>query len=98
MRVWQAVARRLVCKLPDGQRMRMAADTIAWFYADQPPEERQARISTLGPRLLERIEAGQIGLWPVLYYHLLRFPALHGLRRWTFSGGARWGQKTSQAR
>ncbi len=97
MSVRQALARGLVRRLPAHRQVRMAADTIAWLYADQPPDERKARAETLAPRLLERIQAGQIGLRLVLYYHLLRLPALRRLRPWILSGGAQRGRESGSS-
>jgi len=52
------------------------ADLITWLCADLPPAGQREKIEWLGPRLLERICKGRIGLPLVVYYHLLRLPNL----------------------
>ena len=56
--------------LPADDQARMAADLIAWLYADLPPAEQQEKIEWLGPRLIEMIRKGCFGLSLVACYHL----------------------------
>jgi hypothetical protein len=83
----QRLTRSLAQWLPAPLRERMAADAIVWLFADLPPAERQARVTRLAPRLLARIQAGQIGLRLVVAYHLLRLPGLGRLRPWVLTAG-----------
>lgn len=55
------------------------ADLITWLCADLPPAGQREKIEWLGPRLLERICKGRIGLPLVVYYHLLRLLPLRWL-------------------
>lgn len=57
----------------------MAADVVAWLWAGLPTAQRQEKIEKLGPRLLKRTRAGQLGLQLVVYHHLLRLPPLRWL-------------------
>ena len=84
MEIMKALTRALLNRLPAGEQERMAADVVAWLCADLPARQRQEKIEKLGPRLLERIRAGQLGLRLVVYYHLLRLPPL----RWLDPRGA----------
>jgi hypothetical protein len=79
MEIKEALTRALLNWLPADEQERMAADVIAWLYADLPTVQRQEKIEKLAPRLLERIRAGRIGLRLVVYYHLLRLPLLRWL-------------------
>jgi hypothetical protein len=81
MRIKQALTRVLLNWLPADARERMAADVVAWLCADMPTARRQEKIEKLAPRLLKRIRAGRLGLWLVIYYHLLRLPPLRWLDR-----------------
>jgi hypothetical protein len=82
--VWikQALTRVLLDRLPADAQARMAADVVAWLCADLPPAEQREKIEKLGPRLLKRIRAGQLGLRLVVYYHLLRLPPFRWLDLW----------------
>jgi hypothetical protein len=90
MEIKKALTRALMNRLPDDEQVRMAADVVAWLYADLSPTQRQEKIEKLAPRLLERIRAGQLGLLLVVYYHLLRLPRL----RWLDPRGAPAGDPT----
>ena len=79
MEIKKALTRALMNRLPDDEQVRMAADVVAWLYADLSPAQRQDKIEKVAPRLLERIRAGRIGLRLVVYYHLLRLPPLRWL-------------------
>ena len=79
MEIKVALTRALLNGLPADEQVRMAADVVAWLYADLPPAEQREKIEKLAPRLLERIRAGRIGLRLVVYYHLLRLPPLRWL-------------------
>jgi hypothetical protein len=79
MGIRSALTRTLLNSLPADEQVRMAADVVAWLYADLPPAEQREKIEKLAPRLLERIRAGRIGLRLVVYYHLLRLPPLRWL-------------------
>jgi len=79
MRIRSALTRTLLNWLPAEEQVRMAADVVAWLYADLPPAEQREKMEKLAPRLLERIRAGRIGLRLVVYYHLLRLPPLRWL-------------------
>jgi hypothetical protein len=84
MEIKEALTRALLNWLPVDEQERMAADVVAWLCADLPAAQRQQKIEKLGPRLLKRIHAGQLGLRLVVYYHLLRLPPL----RWLDPRGA----------
>jgi hypothetical protein len=84
MEIKVALTRALLNGLPADEQERMAADVVAWLYADLPPAEQREKMEKLAPRLLERIRAGRIGLRLVVYYHLLRLPPL----RWLDPRGA----------
>ncbi len=84
MEIKEALTRALLNGLPADEQVRMAADVVAWLYADLPPAEQREKMEKVGPRLLERIRAGRIGLRLVVYYHLLRLPPL----RWLDPRGA----------
>ena len=84
MEIKEALTRALLNWLPVDEQERMAADVVAWLCADLPAAQRQQKIEKLGPRLLKRIRAGQLGLRLVVYYHLLRLPPL----RWLDPRGA----------
>ena len=79
MEIKEALTRALLNWLPVDEQVRMAADVVAWLYADLPPAEQREKMEKLAPRLLERIRAGRIGLRLVIYYHLLRLPPLRRL-------------------
>jgi len=79
MGIKSALTRTLLKGLPADEQVRMAADVVAWLYADLPPTEQREKMEKLAPRLLERIRAGRIGLWLVVYYHLLSLPPLRWL-------------------
>jgi hypothetical protein len=79
MEIKQALTRALLNWLPVDEQERMAADVVARLCADIPAAQRQDKIEKLGPRLLKRIRAGQLGLRLVVYYHLLRLPLLRWL-------------------
>jgi hypothetical protein len=87
MEIKKALTRALMNRLPDDEQVRMAADVVAWLYADLAPAQRQEKIEKLAPGLLERIRAGQIGLLLVVYYHLLRLPILRWLDPWGAPAG-----------
>jgi hypothetical protein len=87
MAIKEALTRALLNWLPVDEQERMAADVVAWLYADLPPAQRQEKIEKLAPRLLERIRAGHIGLLLVVYYHLLRLPLLRWLAPWGAPAG-----------
>ena len=80
MGIKQALTRVLMNWLPADDQARMAADLITWLCADLPPAGQREKIEWLGPRLLERIRKGRIGLALVVYYHLLRLPPLRWLK------------------
>jgi hypothetical protein len=84
MEIKEALTRALLNWLPLDEQERMAADVVAWLFADLPPAEQREKMEKLAPRLLERIRAGRIGLRLVVYYHLLRLPLL----RWLDPRGA----------
>jgi hypothetical protein len=79
MAIKKALTRALLSWLPADEQERMAADVVAWLCADMPAAQRQEKIEVLGPRLLQRIHAGQFGLRLVVYYHLLRLPPFRWL-------------------
>ena len=82
MDIKRRLIRNLVDRLPPDDQERMVADVIAWLFAELQPAERQEKIQRLGPRLLEMIKQGRLGLPLLIYYHLLRRPWLHWLARW----------------
>jgi hypothetical protein len=85
MEIKKALTCALMNWLPADEQVHMAADVVAWLYADLPPAEQREKMEKLAPRLLERIRGGHIGLRLVVYYHLLRLPPL----RWLDPRGAR---------
>jgi hypothetical protein len=85
MEIKKALTCALMNWLPADEQVRMAADVVAWLYADLPPAEQREKMEKVAPRLLERIRAGRIGLRLVIFYHLLRLPPL----RWLDPRGAR---------
>jgi hypothetical protein len=82
MGIKQALTRVLMDWLPSDNQARMAADLIAWLFADLSPVERQEKIERLGPRLIEMMGKGRFGLLLVIYYHLLRLPPFRWLEHW----------------
>ncbi len=82
MGIKQALTRVLMNWLPADDQARMAADLIAWLFADLPPAEQQEKIERLGPRLIEMMHEGRFGLPLLVYYHLLRLPPLRWLESW----------------
>jgi hypothetical protein len=79
MEIKKALTCALMNWLPADEQVHMAADVVAWLYADLPPAEQWEKMEKLAPRLLERIRGGHIGLRLVVYYHLLRLPPLRWL-------------------
>jgi hypothetical protein len=79
MRIKQALTRFLVNRLPPDEQARLAADVVAWLYADLPPGEQQEKIGRLGSGLLEMMRQGRLGLPLLVYHHLLRLPPLRWL-------------------
>ena len=76
----QTLTRILMNWLPADEQARMVARLVAWVYADLPPAEQQEKIEWLGPRLIERIRQGRVGLRLLAYTHLLRLPPLRWLK------------------
>ena len=79
MKIKPVLIHCLLNKLPADEQARMAADVIAWLYADLPPARRQEKVERLGPRLLDMIRQGRLGLPLLVYHHLLRLPPLRWL-------------------
>jgi hypothetical protein len=84
--------------LPADEQARMAANLVAWLYADLPPAARREKAAQVGPRLMAMIRQGRFGLRLLVYTHLLRLPGLRRLDPWVVaSAGPPGGQPEWQA-
>lgn len=82
MNLKQALTRKLWAALPPDQQQALVYDFLDWLYSDLQPAQRREKANLLAPRLMEWIEAGDIGLPGVLYQHLIHLFQRSFVARW----------------
>lgn len=81
MNLKRQITHALMAALPAVDRQRLVNDFVDWLYADLPPDDRQHKAERLAPRLLEWMAESSVGLWLVLFQHLMRLPPVRALER-----------------
>jgi hypothetical protein len=75
----QVLTHFLMNRLPVDEQAGIAADVIAWRFADLPPAEQQKSVEQFAPGLMQMMREGRVGLSLLIVHHLLRLPPFHWL-------------------
>lgn len=93
MKLKQEFTRILWAMLPLDQQQVLVYDFLDWLYADLSPAQRQEKANLLAPRLIKRLEMGEIGLPLVLFQHFKSLSLSASVIRWVRTPGKKFTKK-----
>ncbi len=82
MNLKRHIVRTMMNALPPEEQVLMVTDLLNWLFSDCTPAERQKKLASWTPKLIEDISAGICGLWMLMFHYMTYLVSLRWLRYW----------------